>query len=164
MQNVTPDTWHVTCDTRWVFVCLWGIFCIGATLRSRREILCLLYAGYFSCYTKFIAKENISKLWWEHRLSSTSKNSVCLHIFGSYDVISKRTETQQWLILVEEGRCLPSPHSTWVGSLGNLKQTDLTFVSCRFHSCCRQCFHGEYIRHLILDKSTASCYALSTIN
>ena len=48
--NMTSDTWHLTPDA-WqyffIFFSFW-FYCIGATMCTRWEILCLLYAGFFT--------------------------------------------------------------------------------------------------------------------
>ena len=44
--QVTHDTWHVTHDT-WHLICYFIFLSKGATIRTRKEIHCLPYAGFF---------------------------------------------------------------------------------------------------------------------
>ena len=47
MSHLTPDTWHMTPDLVKDFFFFFSSSCIGASIRTRWEIQCLPYAGFF---------------------------------------------------------------------------------------------------------------------
>ena len=79
--NVTSKTWHVTHNLFFFFFSVLVRFGIGATIRTRRENLCLLYTGFSLLSSRDIINPMTLtlQLWNPTDFASLTRDSLLLY-------------------------------------------------------------------------------------